>query len=59
MTSIAFATYRQLLDLTADGRGVDGIFRLMELELIEPFLFVADAPAAAQRFAAAICRTVL
>ena len=58
MTSIAFGTYRQLLDLTADGLVVDGIFRLMELELIDPFLFVADAPAAAQCFAA-ICRAVL
>ena len=34
-----------------DGVMVDGRFRLMELEMIEPALFLAGRPEAAQRFA--------
>lgn len=37
-----------------DGVVVDGRFLLMELELIEPFLFLADRPDAAERCARAI-----
>ena len=39
------------VDLLAD---VDGEPRLMELEAIEPFLFLARAPGAAERLAAAL-----
>lgn len=39
-----------------DGIGIDGPFRLMELELIEPNVFLDGAPGAAGRFAAAIAR---
>ena len=38
----------------ADGVVVDGRFLLMELELIEPFLFLADRPDAAERCARSI-----
>ena len=37
-----------------DGVLVDGRFLLMELELIEPFLFLAERPDAAERCARAI-----
>jgi len=37
-------------------RGPTGQAQLLELELIEPSLFFAQAPQAAARFAACICR---
>jgi hypothetical protein len=37
-----------------DGVDLDGVFTLMELELIEPFLFLADDPPAAARLADAL-----
>jgi hypothetical protein len=37
-------------------RGHAGQAQLLELELIEPSLFLAQAPQAAARFAACICR---
>lgn len=43
-----------LLYARVDGVDVDGTFVLMELELIEPFLFLSKAPHAAARFAAAV-----
>jgi glutathione synthase/RimK-type ligase-like ATP-grasp enzyme len=39
-----------------DGVGDERSFRLMELELIEPHVFLASAPGAADRFADAIVR---
>jgi glutathione synthase/RimK-type ligase-like ATP-grasp enzyme len=39
-----------------DGLDLAGRFTLMELELIEPFLFLADAPGAAARLAEALLR---
>jgi glutathione synthase/RimK-type ligase-like ATP-grasp enzyme len=39
-----------------DGVRVDGRFRLMELEVIEPALFLADRPDAAERFAGVVVR---
>ncbi|MDQ5867553.1 MAG: hypothetical protein M3390_17765, partial [Chloroflexota bacterium] len=39
-----------------DGVDVEGELVLMELELIEPYLFLAEHPQAAQRFAEAIVR---
>ncbi len=39
-----------------DGVVVDGRFLLMELEMIEPLLFLADRPDAAERFAANLLR---
>lgn len=41
-----------------DGIVSGGRFLLMELELIEPDLFIADEPAAAGRLAAAVARTL-
>jgi len=41
-----------------DGVVDDGGFLLMELELIEPMLFLADHPEAPTRFAAAIANAV-
>ena len=41
-----------------DGVVDEGIFRLMELELIEPAVFLADHPQAANRFADAIARAL-
>ena len=43
------------VDLVRDG---DGVVRLMELELIEPSLFLRQSPAALARFVAAIGRRV-
>jgi hypothetical protein len=37
-----------------DGIEVDGRFVLMELELIEPFLFLGSEPTAADRLASAV-----
>lgn len=37
-----------------DGCVVDGVFQLMELEVLEPSLFLATSPGAAERFAEAI-----
>lgn len=39
-----------------DGVGDDRSFRLMELELIEPHVFLGNTPGAAERFASAIAR---
>lgn len=39
-----------------DGLQIDGVFVLMELELIEPVLFLGSAPDASQRLADAIVR---
>jgi glutathione synthase/RimK-type ligase-like ATP-grasp enzyme len=41
-----------------DGVEIDGRFVLMELELLEPSLFLASDPRAPERFAAAIARAV-
>jgi hypothetical protein len=41
-----------------DGVEIDGRFVLMELELLEPSLFLAAEPQAAERFAAAIAEVV-
>ena len=41
-----------------DGVVIGGVFTLMELELIEPELYLAQATAAAPRFAAAIARAI-
>jgi glutathione synthase/RimK-type ligase-like ATP-grasp enzyme len=43
-----------LLYARVDGLVMSGVFRLMELEVIEPRLFFVNAPSAAERFAAAI-----
>lgn len=47
-----------LLYARVDGILVDGRLRLMELELIEPDLYLGGDPEAAGRFAEAICGTV-
>ncbi len=41
-----------------DGVAIGGVFTLMELELIEPELYLSQAAAAAPRFAAAIARAI-
>lgn len=41
-----------------DTVAVNGTLVLVELELIEPYLFLGDAPGSPQRFAAAIARTL-
>jgi glutathione synthase/RimK-type ligase-like ATP-grasp enzyme len=47
-----------LLYARVDGVDVDGTFMLMELELIEPFLFLGTAPFSVQRFADVIMDTL-
>jgi hypothetical protein len=42
-----------------DGCVVDGRFLLMELELIEPYLFLGSHPEAPARFACAIAASLL
>jgi glutathione synthase/RimK-type ligase-like ATP-grasp enzyme len=44
------------LYMRIDGLDLGGTFTLMEMELIEPFLFLADAPAAPLRLADALLR---
>jgi glutathione synthase/RimK-type ligase-like ATP-grasp enzyme len=44
------------LYMRIDGLELGGTFTLMEMELIEPFLFLADAPAAPLRLADALLR---
>jgi hypothetical protein len=41
-----------------DGLDIDGIFQLMELELVEPRMFLRHDTGAAERFAAAIAARV-
>jgi hypothetical protein len=54
----ALAPYKkELLYARVDvARGEDGALRLMELELVEPSLFLRQQPAALERLAAAIAR---
>ncbi|MGI8771285.1 MAG: ATP-grasp domain-containing protein [Acidobacteriaceae bacterium] len=47
-----------LLYARVDGVVVDGLFTLMELELIEPALFFAEDPEAARRFALALAARI-
>jgi glutathione synthase/RimK-type ligase-like ATP-grasp enzyme len=47
-----------LLYARVDGIERDGRFVLMELEINEPFLYIASSAAAAERFADAIVRTI-
>lgn len=47
-----------LLYARVDGIDVDGTLVLMELELIDPVLFLSEAPHAPQRFADAIMQTL-
>lgn len=47
-----------LLYARVDGVVSDGLFYLMELELIEPLLFMQYAPGSAERFAAAIHKRI-
>ena len=47
-----------LLYARVDGIERDGRFVLMELEINEPFLYIASSVAAAERFADAIVRTI-
>jgi glutathione synthase/RimK-type ligase-like ATP-grasp enzyme len=47
-----------LLYARVDGIERDGAFVLMELEINEPFLYIASSSGAAERFADAIIRTV-
>lgn len=49
---------RQTLYARVDGCVIDGELHLMELELLEPGLFLAVHPAAPDRFAAAIARAL-
>jgi glutathione synthase/RimK-type ligase-like ATP-grasp enzyme len=52
------AAGRRTLYARVDGCVMDGAFRLMELELLEPGLFLATHPAAAARFAEAVLEAV-
>jgi glutathione synthase/RimK-type ligase-like ATP-grasp enzyme len=47
-----------LLYARIDGVEIDGRFVLVELELLEPSLFLGADPNAAERFAEAICRAL-
>ena len=48
------AAGRRTLYARVDGCVMDGVLRLMELELLEPGLFLGTDPAAAGRFADAV-----
>lgn len=52
------AVMAPLLYARVDGCEIDGRFVLMELELLEPSLFLASAPGAPERFAEAIARVL-
>jgi len=52
LAAIAALGYDEQTYARVDGVVVDGQFRIMELELIEPSLFLAIRPDAAERFAA-------
>ncbi len=52
------ASGRRTLYARVDGCMVDDAFRLMELELLEPGLFLSTHPKAADRFAEAVIRAV-
>lgn len=51
LRAVAALEHRALAYARVDGVVVDGRFLLMELEVIEPSLFLADRPDAAERFA--------
>jgi hypothetical protein len=55
---ILLASKRSSVYARVDGVIRDGIFLLMELELIEPHLFLGLDPNAAQRFAHAVARNI-
>ena len=52
------AAGRRTLYARVDGCVVDGVFRLMELELLEPGLFLSTDPGAGARFAEAVIQAV-
>ena len=52
LSATAALGYPDIAYARVDGVMVDGRFRLMELEVIEPALFLAGRPDAAERFAA-------
>jgi glutathione synthase/RimK-type ligase-like ATP-grasp enzyme len=54
LAAVATLGYREQAYVRVDGVMVDGQFRIMELEFIEPFLHLAIRPDAAERFAAHI-----
>jgi hypothetical protein len=51
LAAAASLGYRDQAYARVDGVVIDGRFRLMELEMIEPALFLAKRPDAAERFA--------
>lgn len=51
LAAVAALGYREQAYVRVDGVMVDGQFRIMELEFIEPFLHLAIRPDAAERFA--------
>lgn len=51
LTAVAAIGHPDHAYVRVDGVVVDGHFVLMELEMIEPFLFLAERPDAAERFA--------
>ena len=56
--AVAARGYDTPADARVDGVICDGRFLLMELELIEPFLFLAGYPASAERLAGEVARPV-
>jgi hypothetical protein len=56
LAAVAALGYADHAYARVDGVVVDGRFRLMELEMIEPALFLAERPDAAARFAANLRR---
>lgn len=55
LAAVATMGYGDLAYARVDGVVCDGRFLLMELELIEPFLFLAGHPQAAERLARELC----
>jgi glutathione synthase/RimK-type ligase-like ATP-grasp enzyme len=56
LDAVAALGYKDHAYARVDGVVVDGSFRLMELEMIEPALFLAKRPDAAERFAVQLQR---
>ena len=56
LAAVATLGYPDHAYARVDGVMIDGRFRLMELEMIEPALFLAGHPEAAERFAANLLR---
>jgi glutathione synthase/RimK-type ligase-like ATP-grasp enzyme len=56
LEAVAALGHRDQAYARVDGVVVDGTFRVMELELIEPLLFLAAHPPAAETFAAHLAR---